>query len=268
MRVVEFPHEGMLYKKTNELLFNRFGFESSENPPCLFGPDQDVKRVDAIDAEIRASGITRQDEKELLIRLSKNDEDSDNEDESIEDSSEEENRKDNEDGLKSEQESHEDNGSHDDIEFLKKEVDRSTAAAMNKIELTEKENKSRNVNSDVIDANLSALDIDCKTLNQNHDTFGEDIQTNSEKVSSNVPHDSMDCHSTVRGPSSRYAPSSVASTIAPEVIKARVKASLEKRKRNQQMKRIRTKGDNSAVTRQRSENKNEIKTSTDAFWAD
>ena len=254
--------------KTNDL-FNRFGFESSESPPSLFGPDQDVKRVDAIDAEIRASGITRQDEKELLIRLSKNEEDSDNEDESsIEDSSEGENRKEDVDDVKSEQESHEDDASPDDIEFLKKEVDRSTAAAMNKIDLTEKENKSRNINSEVIDANLSALDINCKTLNQNYDTYGEDIQTNSDKVSSNVTHQSMDCHSIARGPSSRYAPSSVASTIAPEVIKARVKASLEKRKRNQQMKRIRTKGDTSAVTRQRNENKNEIKTSTDAFWAD
>ena len=221
--------------------------------------------MDAIDAEIRASGITRQDEKELLIRLSKNEEDSDNEDElSTEESSEGENRKEDVDDPKSD----EDDASHDDIEFLKKEVDRSTAAAMNKIDLSIKENRSTIINSDVIDANLSALDINCKTLNQNYDTYGEDIQTNSDKVSSNVPHHSMDCHSVVRGPGSRYAPSSVASTIAPEVIKARVKASLEKRKRNQQMKRIRTKGDTSAVTRQRNENKNEIKTSTDAFWAD
>jgi len=68
--------------------------------------------------------------------------------------------------------------------------------------------------------------------------------------------------------SSRYAPSSVASTIAPEVIKARVKASLEKRKRTHQIKRIRTKGDNSGVTHARNENQNEIKTSTDAFWGD
>merc|ERR1719322_618167 len=88
----------------------RFGFESSESPPSLFGPDQDVKRVDAIDAEIRASGITRQDEKELLIRLSKNEEDSDNEDESsLEDSSEGENRKEDVDDAKSE----EDDASHD-----------------------------------------------------------------------------------------------------------------------------------------------------------
>ena len=88
-------------QKTNDL-FNRFGFESSESPPSLFGPDQDVKRVDAIDAEIRASGITRQDEKELLIRLSKNEEDSDNEDESsIEDSSEGESREEDADDVKS-----------------------------------------------------------------------------------------------------------------------------------------------------------------------
>ena len=89
--------------------------------------------MDAIDAEIRASGITRQDEKELLIRLSKNEEDSDNEDESsIDDSSEGEDRKEDVDDVNGKQESHEDDASHDDIEFLKKEVDRSTAAAMNK----------------------------------------------------------------------------------------------------------------------------------------
>ena len=98
-------------------------------------------------------------------------------------------------------------------------------------------------------------------------------QTNEGDVDDNLTSKPRANRSTIQDasverPSSRYAPSSVASTIAPEVVKARVKASLERQKRNHQMKRIRTKGDNSGVTRQRNENRNEIKTSTDAFWAD
>ena len=244
----------------------RFGFESSESPPCLFGPDQDVKRVDAIDAEIRASGITRQDEKELLVQLSKTGENSDNEENlSYEDSSDEE---DIQEIVDEENESQpiQNAAPLDDIEFLKKEVDKSTAAAMNKNHTPQSESDIKSTEKEVIVAEISALDINSKRID--NERYDQDLRRENEKVSSNDHVNESDYISSVRGPSSRYAPSSVASTIAPEVIKARVKASLEKRKRNQQMKRIRTKGDTSAVTRQRNESKNEIKTSTDAFWAD
>ena len=44
----------------------RFGFESTEPPPTF---KEDVSRVDALDAEISASGITREMEKDLLREL-------------------------------------------------------------------------------------------------------------------------------------------------------------------------------------------------------
>merc|ERR1719295_2034558 len=63
-----------------------------------------------------------------------------------------------------------------------------------------------------------------------------------------------------------YASSS-GSTIAPDVIKRRVKASLEKKKRHQETRRVRAKGDANAVTRQRRENRHEIDSSKDCqFW--
>ena len=62
-----------------------------------------------------------------------------------------------------------------------------------------------------------------------------------------------------------YASSS-GSTIAPDVIKKRVKASLEKKKRSAETRRIRAKGDANAVTRSRRDNRHEIDASKDAFW--
>ena len=44
----------------------RFGFESVESPPTFA---HDVTRVDALDAEVSASGITREMEKDLLREL-------------------------------------------------------------------------------------------------------------------------------------------------------------------------------------------------------
>merc|ERR1719150_2289464 len=269
--IIDFPQMVSTLHQDAALFFNRdvkclqdffrrrFGFESSESPPSLFGPDRDVKRIDAIDAEIRASGITRQDEKELLMELSKTGENETNENESEDDSSEEQSEE-SDDNENNEHEPTEKNIPLEDIEYLKKEVDRSTAAAMTKTvtpmktEINIKDNEY-----DSITATVTNLKIDS---NEPHDI------TDNAEVCLKSDHKDIDSMSSMKVPSSRYAPSSVASTIAPEVIKARVKASLEKRKRNQQMKRIRTKGDTSAVTRQRNENKNEIKTSTDAFWAD
>jgi len=61
--------------------------------------------------------------------------------------------------------------------------------------------------------------------------------------------------------------SSTGSTIAPELIKKRVKASLEKKKRHQETRRVRAKGDANAVTRQRRENRHEIDSSKDCqYW--
>merc|ERR1719435_508345 len=62
--------------------------------------------------------------------------------------------------------------------------------------------------------------------------------------------------------------STTASTIHPDVVKARVKASLEKSKKKNQARRTIAKGEASAKTRSKRENKNIISTSRSAFWAD
>jgi len=77
--------------------------------------------------------------------------------------------------------------------------------------------------------------------------------------------DSNDDTKSIR--SVRTYASSSGSTIAPDVIKKRVKASLEKKKRHQETRRVRAKGDANAVTRQRRENRHEIDSSKDCqFW--
>merc|ERR1712202_9104 len=62
--------------------------------------------------------------------------------------------------------------------------------------------------------------------------------------------------------------STTSSTIHPDVVKARVRASLEKSKKKNQARRTIAKGEASAKTRSRRQNKDTISTSQSAFWAD
>ena len=110
----------------------------------LFGPDGDVKRIDAIDAEIRASGITRFDEKELLAELSKATEESellsDGSEESQEDSAPEDENCDGENfNCLAEMEGPNEASIPDDLESLRKEVDHSTSVAMGKQNISAEE---------------------------------------------------------------------------------------------------------------------------------
>ena len=60
--------------------------------------------------------------------------------------------------------------------------------------------------------------------------------------------------------------STTASTIHPDVVKARVKSALEKRGKKGQARRQVVKGEASAKTRSRRNNKDTIACSTSAFW--
>ena len=60
--------------------------------------------------------------------------------------------------------------------------------------------------------------------------------------------------------------STTASTIHPDVVKARVKSALEKRGKKGHAKRQVVKGEASAKTRSRRNNKDTIASSTSAFW--
>jgi len=66
---------------------------------------------------------------------------------------------------------------------------------------------------------------------------------------------------------SQRSHSTAASTIAPEVLRRRLERELKKKRRHQAEK-LRAKGDASAVTRSRRENRDNIKDSTSGFWAD
>lgn len=81
-------------------------------------------------------------------------------------------------------------------------------------------------------------------------TFGsEDEQLHTEEF-----NDSRSMYSTT-----------TVSTIAPEVIKKKVKSALQKREKREQSRRILVKGEANAVTRVRRENKDTIKQST-GIW--
>ena len=75
-----------------------------------------------------------------------------------------------------------------------------------------------------------------------------------------VPDDASDVRS-----SYSYS-SSTASTIAPDVIKKRVKAALAKRSQADVRRRMKARGEANAVTRTRRETRDNIKQSQDAFW--
>lgn len=238
-----------------------------------------MKRVDAIDAEVRASGITRQDEKDLLIEISKEtmsesqleSEDGDEDEYSVENSSLDEELSEENQELSEENEDLPEkceipnkSNIQEDITTLRKQVDISTSAVLGEPLSAEDLKKFEwcSLTDDKATQNIPSPKLSKET---NQEYLGENLDADNFE---NNGRKSPAYTASVAKTPSRYAPSSVASTIAPEVIKARVKASLEKRKRAHQMKRIRTKGDTSGITRARNDNQNEIKTSTDAFWGD
>jgi len=277
----------------------RFGFESAEAPPTF---DADVTRVDALDAEISASGITREMEKDLLKELGvegdddsdasdedANDEDtisdansdadndvkSDANDDAINDANEDVN-KDNNDATSDAKNEGED---ADALEELRRQVEASclevqtgtagnltkTAAANQPGEESASEQKRPTDNADdevAEDEELDELEP-LRALNKSHQPFRDAVKAKAKKAADD------DDVGSVRSYRSYGGASSTASTIAPDVIKKRVKASLEKRKRNMETRRIRAKGDANAVTRQRRENRQEISASKDAnVWDD
>jgi len=238
----------------------RFEYESELAPSF-----EDVFRVDAIDAEIAASGVTKQMEKDLRLEYGMDKETSDDEDSDESDLIEE---------IKLE----------DNIEELRKEVEES-------MNLSE-------VNKTVSEYLLKCPDkVDCedeaKSFELLEDEFkgvelcGDQMKKFQEDFADDELEDEYEARDDVgnlRDFNSQFKPfrdnlhnedtrsvrsvSTTASTIPPDQVKARVKASLEKNKKKVQARRTIAKGEASAKTRSKRENKNIIKTSRSAFWAD
>merc|ERR1712083_396295 len=85
----------------------------------------------------------------------------------------------------------------------------------------------------------------------------KDIVCNLTQISSKFP---------ARDITETRSISSSTSTIHPDIVKARVRQSLEKKQKKNQPRRTIAKGEASAKTRARRDNKQIISTSTDAFW--
>ncbi|XP_040577206.1 uncharacterized protein RIOK2 [Lepeophtheirus salmonis] len=227
-----------------EFFKRRFDFESDTFPDF----NKDVTRTDVLDAEIRASGMTKQMEKDILIELGIDDEEEDQEYEDDEEGTDGESDKEQE-----------------ETQIIQRVVNVKELASDPVLsEISQNELKT-----DFSHLKIQSPSVSSSTSMVPDEAFPEIPppppleEEENDEVSSLINfsyHD--DTHSV------RSFASSTGSTIAPDVIKKRVKASLERRRKQEQTKRIRAKGEASAVTRSRRENTFNIKTSTSAFWAD
>jgi len=262
--VIDFPQMVSVEHRDAEYFFDRdvncvrdffrrrFGYESELAPAF-----QDVDRVDALDAEVAASGVTKQMEKDMLREyLGVDDED--------EDEDEEEELGEGEVGENEEE----------DIDVLRKELNQALA-------ITKADGKQEcGVRDPEPEVQQDVDDKDSEPDNKQEVV----LEANDEAVPDVIPepedHDDVPnlhalnkAYRPFRDSADRVRPAAPAASIpstttsvAPEEIRRRIKLSLEKKKRAEGVRRARAKGEANAVTRQRRENKETISSSTDAFW--
>lgn len=258
----------------------RFGYESTLHPTF-----SDITREDDLDIEVSASGFTRQMEKDLYVEMGIKDDDDEEEEKEIkpenENSEVEEMRLKveqicNEFGTTSQNETHS-KPTYDTI-FEKISPTNTAYNCMEDI------NEVRNI----ADSNSKSESKECSKINGEckNNTGNEDKNNDERPKIEDIENDEMKCVSTskcssgdeldsddersvrVRTCSNTYSirSTSTAATIAPEVIHIRVKRALEKREKVATRKRTTVKGEASAVTRSRRENRDTIK-QCDGIWS-
>ncbi|CAG5099448.1 Similar to Riok2: Serine/threonine-protein kinase RIO2 (Mus musculus) [Cotesia congregata] len=219
----------------------KFGYESE-----LYPSFKDICREGCIDAEVKASGLTRQMEKDLLVEMGQIDEDEDSDDDDDDDDDDESNEEKPLDSIT-------------EIKLLRNQVNESVAKDLNeKINIL----SDNDVNED--DDNLDESVV--KDLSDKLRIQMIDQEDHESELADQVPdlieddrESRFDSHSTW----------STTSTIDPAVIKQRVKQSLKKRERHGQSRRVLAKGEASTTTRQRRDNRDTIKQYTDGgVWGD
>lgn len=197
-----------------------------------------VRREDDLDVEVSASGFTRQMDKDLYVEMGiEKDDGSDNESEEMAQE------------LETRTESSE-------VEELRKEVE----DMVNELQCEAQNSDQSGISgSSAPDTNRMS---ETTAATQNDPVSGETLQAEE-------PHDTNQ-HSSERIRSYSHTCSvrstSTAATIAPEVIRNRVKKSLERRERASETKRLTVKGEASAVTRSRRDNMDTIK-QCDGIWS-
>jgi len=235
----------------------RFEYESELAPTF-----DDICRVDALDAEVAASGVTKQMEKDLRLEYGMDEETSETEESDDDDLIEEVN-------------------DEDDIEELRKEVEKSINLAEVNQNVAEyilkctdavdrdEDDERLDLESGVEEIKQSPEKIEDEAEIEDDDEFKDDVGNLRDFNSKFKPfRDNLTGNLDNDDTKSVRSVSTTASTIHPDVVKARVKASLEKSKKKNQARRTIAKGEASAKTRDKRENKDVISTSRSAFWGD
>lgn len=233
----------------------RFGYESE-----LYPMFEDILREDCIDVEIKASGLTKQMEKDLLKEMGM----IESEDEEIE-----EECKENVD---------EENSINDsEINNLRLQVENSVKSEftctseetfVNAVTNEEKNLFVSSAENHIIAEGVKNIDI----CNSNENVINSNSHnlnvTNNEETNSFFTTETFnldDEHVEKLSDSKSMYSTTTAATIAPEIIKKKVKAALQKREKREHSRRILVKGEANAVTRIRRENRDTIKQST-GIW--
>ncbi|CAB3244961.1 unnamed protein product [Arctia plantaginis] len=231
-----------------EFFKKRFGYESD-----LYPKFSDLEREDELDTEVACSGYNRTKDldndllEEMGIGLQVSDEESDSDDE--------ENVEDNKTKY-----------SEQDLEELRKEVDASIqsdtrttvpeiAAKTFKLTIKDKEDFEGTNKENEEDENVTTL---VKPEQEEKEDNIEELDKNSQKYRLAMIEKALSDVRSMRTYTS-------ASTIAPEVIKQQVKKNLEIKQKKMQRKREIAKGEASAVTRQRRDNRETIRESN-GLW--
>ncbi|XP_068988084.1 serine/threonine-protein kinase RIO2 isoform X2 [Bombus flavifrons] len=205
----------------------RFAYESE-----LYPTFQDISREDCIDVEIKASGITKQMEKDLLREIGMVEVEDEEIEEDCNEDTDEENK----------------NMNDSEINYLQLEVENSVR---NEFMCTSKKTSEDSEANEKKDSTV--LSVEDRILEEGVKKI--DMETcNSEDDDVEKFNDLESMYSSI-----------TATTIAPELIKKKVKIALQKREKREQSRRILVKGEANAITRVRRENKDTIKQST-GIW--
>ncbi|XP_050493436.1 serine/threonine-protein kinase RIO2 isoform X1 [Bombus huntii] len=235
----------------------RFAYESE-----LYPTFQDISREDCIDVEIKASGITKQMEKDLLREIGMVEVEDEEIEEDCNEDTDEENK----------------NTNESEINYLQLEVENSvrnefmctSKKTSEDSETNEKEDSTvLSVEDRILEEGVKKIDMGKSVGNLiGKKSYDLNVKHNKEITNSflftetcNPEDDDVEKFNDSK---SMYS-SMTASTIAPELIKKKVKIALQKREKREQSRRILVKGEANAITRVRRENRDTIKQST-GIW--
>lgn len=236
---INHPNAGMFFMRdvncVRDFFKRRFGYESEYHPTF-----DDIERESALDVEVSASGFTKQMERDLLVEIGVEDENEESETEEEENETEKSAVEDIAvDELRKQME-----------QIIVEDEDKTSKGTSQAVISSVATAADQNENSKHRSPSANPLSSGCGSLSpQNDATFKSSLTRTVSECGS-------DACSVF---SARTGGLSTASTIAPDIIKKRVQASLNRREKQAERSRVLAKGEASAVTRSRRENTKTIK---------